>query len=102
MRNNKGMTMVEVMVAFVLIVMGLGGLYKATQFSSNLLVRADKLQEEADEMVSQYYQAEPKTDTNQSITFTDGINSWNMNVKKGTYAYTSKDGTAYELHFFGK
>lgn len=101
MKNNKGMTIVEVMVAFVLLMIGLGGLFKATQFSTRLINRANERQQNVDAMMREYYENEPVANQTQTVTFSAEGKSWNMQINMGESDYTTEDGETYQIRYYG-
>lgn len=54
-KNNRGSTMVEVLVAFSLLLLLLGGLTKIIHVSSNLLMQTKDLQVEQETFCEKYY-----------------------------------------------
>lgn len=52
--NESGFTLVEVLVAFVILMIGLAGLTQTTSFSLNLTTRASTIQKGVDDLVSDY------------------------------------------------
>lgn len=61
-KNTSGMTMVEVIVAFAILMIGLAGMYKITLMSGNMVAKASSIQAQVDELMNQYYEGK-LTDT---------------------------------------
>lgn len=55
LKEKKGMTMVEIIVTFAILLIGLSMLYKTTVFSLQQIQKADRIQTEVDELMNGYY-----------------------------------------------
>lgn len=55
MRNNKGSSIVSVMVAFLILLMGIAMLFTAIRASQKVSDGAEKLVEQSDRAVNEYY-----------------------------------------------
>lgn len=99
MNNNKGLTLVEVMVAFAILMTGIAGLAQTTNFSLNLTKKAAAIQKGVDELESQYNDGREATATVShtaiTLTFDDGRTcTMDSNLKE----YTQEvDGKTYKM-----
>lgn len=66
--NNQGMTMVEIMVGFVILVVLMGGLFNLISFSSNMVKNSVDMKNAQIEVWSEAYKNEPG-DVVSGITF---------------------------------
>lgn len=72
-KKTGGMTMVEVIVAFAILMIGLAGMYKITLMSGNMIAKASSIQKQVDDLMNQYYEGK-LTDTEvvqENIKITD-------------------------------
>lgn len=72
-KKTEGMTMVEVIVAFAVLMIGLAGIYKVTLMSWNMVVKAVTIQAEVDDLMNQYYEEKlpGKTLTDEKLELED-------------------------------
>ena len=56
LKGRDGMTLVEVLAAFAILLMGIAFLYKSTVMSLNQIRKAREVQEQADRAVSEFYE----------------------------------------------
>lgn len=54
-KKTDGMTMVEVIVAFAVLMIGLAGMYKVTLSSWNMVIKSSEIQSQVDDLMNQYY-----------------------------------------------
>ncbi|MEF9940705.1 MAG: prepilin-type N-terminal cleavage/methylation domain-containing protein [Lachnospiraceae bacterium] len=96
-KEKKAMTLVEVIVAFAILLLGIASLYKASVLSLNQINKADEIQSQMDETLASYYQADAKATT--PITGTCSIDgeSWELELASGTYV--SPNG--YYIYYLG-
>lgn len=57
-KKTDGMTMVEVIVAFAVLMIGLAGMYKVTLLSGNMVIKAFSIQKQVDDLMNRYYKDE--------------------------------------------
>ena len=74
-RNNSGTTMVEILVAFVILVMATGAFYGMIKFSTNMLMRSTENFERISEYKQQFY-----TKDKSGLTKTDITGTFNLTV----------------------
>ncbi|MDD4369762.1 MAG: prepilin-type N-terminal cleavage/methylation domain-containing protein [Anaerostipes sp.] len=105
MKNQKGMTMVEVMVAFVILLLGIAFLYRSTLFSLNQAKMAQEIQKHSDDSYADYYNKAGSSSTEKtteiSISAKDGNTNitWQMPIKFGT-AVSSESKGGIHIYFF--
>lgn len=100
------MTLVEVLVAFSILLMGIAFLYKSTVMSLNQIRKARVVQEQADRAVSEFYEKKAaETSEEQNIVFSvkkpesdTAEAQWGMKVKVGE----AKSSDGYFIYFFGQ
>lgn len=106
--DNKGMTLVEVITAFVILLMGMSALIHATTLSLKLINKSQEVQTEADEAVKYYYkshtdgEAEHVEDVTVTLVPRDGEDAGDMEVKMYTYKSPATDeleGGRYLYYF---
>lgn len=98
LKDKKGMTMVEIIVAFAILLIGLSMLYKTTVFSLQQIQKADKIQSEVDELLNGYYlnQDEGKSAAPQNAAIEiDGKSAGNLQFYTADY---ENDG--YHIYSF--
>lgn len=90
--NEKGMTLVEVITAFAILLIGMSALIHATTASLKLINKSQEIQREADAAVSEYYQSEgkdgegaPVEDIIVNLRPTEGGEAGSMKMKLHTY-----------------
>lgn len=90
--DNKGMTLVEVITAFVILLIGMSALVHATTLSLKIINKSQKTQWEADAAVSDYYKTisgetptTPRTPTEITLVPEDGTGIGTMKVDLHTY-----------------
>ncbi|MBS7009302.1 type II secretion system protein [Anaerostipes sp.] len=106
LRQRSGMTLVEVLVAFSILLMGIAFLYKSTVMSLNQIRKARVVQEQADRAVSEFYEKKAaETSEEQNIVFSvkkpesdTAEAQWGMKVKVGE----AKSSDGYFIYFFGQ
>ncbi len=79
-KKKDGMTMVEVIVAFAVLMIGLAGMYKVTLLSWNMVSKASFIQKQVDELMNQYYEG----------TMTENT------IVEGEIQIQNKDGTVLD------
>lgn len=95
--NNKGMTLVEVITAFVILLMGMSALIHATTLSLKLIDKSADVQTEADEAVRYYYKdysdeaAEDEEDITIKLVPQDGKDAGELELKLYTYKSPATD-----------
>ncbi|MEF9945408.1 MAG: prepilin-type N-terminal cleavage/methylation domain-containing protein [Lachnospiraceae bacterium] len=104
-KRTSGMTIVEVIVAFAVLMIGLAGLYKATLLSSNMVAKATQIEKQVDELMNQYYKGElvekPETSKKVAVTITPPKGTevtipfilHDGETEKGYHIYYFTDGT---------
>lgn len=106
--DNKGMTLVEVMTAFVILLMGMSALIHATTLSLKLINKSKEVQIEADEAVKDYYKnhtsdgAKAEKDVTIKLIPKDGQDAGEMELKLYTYESPSTaelEGGRYLYYF---
>lgn len=97
MKNNKsGMTIVEVMVAFLILLLAMSGLYKAAQVSGNMIERAVAVQDSVDELTKYFYTENPQNEVDFAPVISLEGNAYTMSWKSTRYeCRTEADGSYY-------
>ena len=106
LKGRDGMTLVEVLAAFAILLMGIAFLYKSTVMSLNQIRKAREVQEQADRAVSEFYEKKAEESSEkQTVVLTvkkqdsdPAVSQWGMEVKVGEAK--SRDG--YFIYFFGQ
>lgn len=89
MNNKKGMTMVEVMVAFVILLIGLASLYKATVFAGEQVKKSQIVKEQVDNLMEGYYTENrvlAKIDEEKVLIVKFALEEKKADIAKGTEA----------------
>lgn len=104
LRGRAGMTMVNVIVAFVVLLILAAMFTQVVRLSENLIVKADSLREQTSSLLMKYYtndgsltQTRLGSDTSELTLSTDGGSSFRLNAP----VYSYSDG-AYTLYSFGE
>lgn len=105
-KERGGMTLVEVLVAFAILLMGIAFLYKSTVMSLNQIRKARLVQEQADRAASEFYEKKSAESTEkQTVVVTvkkqdsdTAVSQWGMEVKVGE----AKSSDGYFIYFFGQ
>ena len=105
-KERGGMTLVEVLVAFSILLMGIAFLYKSTVMSLNQIRKAKQVQEQSDQAVSEFYEKKSSESTEkQTVLLTvkrqdseDAVAEWGMEVQVGE----AKSSDGYFIYFFGQ
>lgn len=105
-KARSGMTLVEVLVAFAILLMGIAFLYKSTVMSLNQIRKARLVQEQSDKAVSEFYEKKSSATTEkQTAVLTvkkqdseDAVAQWGLEVKIGE----AKSSDGYFIYFFGQ
>lgn len=105
-KDRKGMTLVEVLVAFAILLMGIAFLYKSTVISLNQIRKARLVQEQSDRAVSEFYEKKAtESSEKQTVVMTvkkqDSVDveaQWGMEVQVGE----AKSSDGYFIYFFGQ
>lgn len=103
-KDRGGMTLVEVLVAFAILLMGIAFLYKSTVLSLNQIRKARVVQEQADEAVSQFYEkkaSQSAEEQNAVLTVKkqgsdEPVAQWGLKVRVGE----SKSSDGYFIYYF--
>ena len=85
--NNKGASLVSVMVAFLLLMIMLLMFQKSLQLSGNLVTRAVDMRKEEQELIGAYYQnrANPTQGASASCVFSGDSGSFSLNTQWSVY-----------------
>lgn len=105
-KDRKGMTLVEVLVAFAILLMGIAFLYKSTVMSLNQIRKARLVQEQSDQAVSEFYEKKAaESSEKQMVVMTvkkqdsdDVVAQWGLEVQVGE----AKSSDGYFIYSFGQ
>lgn len=100
-RNTKGASLVSVITAFFILMILMILFQKSLQVSGNLLVRAQQLRQQAEEMAGVYYRQKQTAGANGeacSYTFSGANGSFQLKTRNSQCV--SSDGQIV-IHFFG-
>lgn len=106
--DNKGMTLVEVAAAFVILLMGMSSLIHATTLSLKIINKSREVQVEADAAVDYYYRYSAGSETGAGEDATiklvpeDGTAAGELKLKLYTYespATEELEGGRYLYYF---
>ena len=106
LKGRDGMTLVEVLAAFAILLIGIAFLYKSTVMSLNQIRKAREVQEQADRAVSEFYEKKAEESSEkQTVVLTvkkqdsdTAVSQWGMEVKVGE----AKSSDGYFIYFFGQ
>lgn len=106
-KKTDGMTMVEVIVAFAVLMIGLAGIYKVTLLSGNMTIKASEIQAQVDDLMNKYYE-DKLTDATLAagaieITEQDKDDTSKTGEKLGTFQSVIKDAEneeGYHIYYF--
>lgn len=106
-KKTDGMTMVEVIVAFAVLMIGLAGIYKVTLLSGNMVVKASTIQSQVDDLMNKYYEDKLTDNTLvageveiKEIDESKPAVDWNSLGKFKTEIQDAENEEGYHIYYF--
>ena len=96
-QNEKGMTLVEVLVGFTILLVAISVLYTSTTFSLNLMGRAVDMQNQTDALMEAFYMGSQSLQDSVTVHISDGDKGFTFSLGTGRQSYEHVN-----LYFFGE
>lgn len=89
LKNNKGMTIVNVLVAFVILLICSVMFQQALKISTDFMDKSSEIRQNLEAALESYYMNEPPSYSDNTLNFTGTDGSFNVKIK---YAKTDNNG----------